>query len=230
MILLFVLYGLKFTERAHMRERTRLLGKSIRNTVGEYNSTIINLIDNYINPLFITQTLVLIDMLAGFLEGLDSTQQLYRLTIEATVETQTDEIIIAEPNNNPCPCLEPEPEQNTGPELELEQNTGLEPEPEPENNKQEILDNISDSMLQSDTVNNLPVNINTEQKKSRHIYWDLSESDNTSKEPDDDAPNKFIETTDNEIKNLRIKTKPKQKSQTLIKVDGKKLQIGIKRD
>jgi len=69
-------FGLKYTKRAHMREKTRLIGKYIRS---KFPLMITNVIDNYISPYILQQSIVFIDMSCGFLEGIEGNEQLYIL-------------------------------------------------------------------------------------------------------------------------------------------------------
>lgn len=84
-----ILYSLKFTERSHMRERSRLLGKYIRENIPE---KIRLLIDKIISPYFLRQFLVLADMICGFMEGVEGKEQLIILITMKDENIQTDEI------------------------------------------------------------------------------------------------------------------------------------------
>ena len=80
-------YSLKFMERAHIRERSRLLGKYIRENISE---NIRHLIDQVISPIILRQLLVVIDMVAGLVEGIEGNERMVILTTTKDKDIQTD--------------------------------------------------------------------------------------------------------------------------------------------
>jgi hypothetical protein len=73
-----ILYSIKFTERSHMRERSRLFGRYIRQNILQKMRY---LIDDFLSPIFLKQLLVATDMFCGFIEGIEGQEQLLVLTI-----------------------------------------------------------------------------------------------------------------------------------------------------
>ena len=117
--LLMVIFSLKFTERSHMRERSRLFGKYIRNCMSNKS-----IIDRILSPIVLQQILVIIDMICGFFEGLEGHEQLIILTIMKETESQTDDIInninnYDNTNNINIQTYNTEPETDTGTDTDI---------------------------------------------------------------------------------------------------------------
>ena len=81
-------YSLKFSERAHMRERARLFGKYIRCNFPQMYNTIDQIFCNFI----LRQFLVVLDMLTGFIEGIEGQENMLAFTTIKNVEIQTDKL------------------------------------------------------------------------------------------------------------------------------------------
>jgi hypothetical protein len=74
--LLFVIccifFGLKFTERSHMRERARLCGLFIRNFSPKFKS----FTEKYLSEYFLKQLMTMFDIMCGFIEGIEGEEHL----------------------------------------------------------------------------------------------------------------------------------------------------------
>ena len=82
------IYMMKYTERAHMREKGRLVGKYVREQV--LPNRVVQAMDTYVAPRVSNQILVLMDIFVGFLEGIDNTRPLYALVITKENGQQTE--------------------------------------------------------------------------------------------------------------------------------------------
>jgi len=80
LVTIFVFYGLKYTERSHMRERGRLFGKLLR-----VHIPYIHFIEKYLSEYLLKQLITLLDIICGFFEGLEGNEQL--VFIEPLKET-----------------------------------------------------------------------------------------------------------------------------------------------
>jgi hypothetical protein len=94
---LMILYSFKFTERSHMRERSRLFGKYIRENISNKFRLAI---DKIFSPFFMRQLLVIIDIICGFMEGIEGYEQLIIFSKNIDKPNNLDNKINIENNNN----------------------------------------------------------------------------------------------------------------------------------
>ena len=230
-LLIFItgLYCLKFTERLHVRERARLFGKLYCNHHIQY------LIKHIPIDYFINQTLTILDLVTGFIEGTFDVEPIFKFTqlnhiSSQTVDDQviTNENIVTDVNTNKNIVVD----VNTNENIVADVNTN-----------ENIVANVNNCQDHTDVNNDQIVDINivasseTKQISDETIVTGVLPIDEKSVEQKnvlneiDDATNKFIESSDDiSIKAIKIKKKSKSKSKpTPPPKKGKRLVLSINR-
>ena len=237
-IFIAVLYSLKFTERLHVREHARLFGKFYFREYAE-------ILNNKISfDYFIKQTLTILDLLTGFLEGTFGIEPIVKFTkiidnYSQTIDEQNDCVIVDQnivnniDNNidNTAVCNENIDMMNINNNNIVICNNNIN---NIENDKKDEKGNDTKVDANDDSGDNTKDDAKTIKSQDTIITHLIPTNEKTGNSsiynPDDDATNRFIESSDPiSIKSIKINRKPKQKSKPNPPKKGKRLILSINR-
>lgn len=180
-VLFLIFYSLKFTEKSHMRERSRLLGKYVRENLPQ---PVRSIIDKIISPYFLRQFMVILELLSGSMEGIEGKEQL--VILEKLI---SDEKQLLFDNNNEQLLFDNNNEQSLldGEQLLIDDKRSIDNSNESLNNEESLNDNndepLNDNNEEILNDNNEALNNNDNEPLNNKLLINQESSNNINNEP-----------------------------------------------